>query len=317
MKVSIIIPVYNLKNYIAKTIESCLRQTYGNIEVVIVNDGSTDGSEKEIEKYLADERIIYVKQENAGVSAARNYGVKISTGDYLTFVDGDDLLESDTIEKNMELIESREIPIDWLAFPVVRIDENGSPALTACDQLQDYRYMKVEELDAQSVYAQYEKGLFPPVVCSMLFRHSFFDRQFVNGRYEDTYMFLELLEKCPIVLLSPYGAYYYVNRESSFINEPFSAEKWVDYTRAKIKSIKVGIVLFPERRKELRKNSSAMYYNLKWVKFKNRHDDNFSKPLHLLESEILGIKKGGNMALKYYIKCVASVLLSICKMSCK
>ena len=65
MKVSIIIPVYNLENYIAKTIESCLRQTYGNIEVVIVNDGSTDGSEKEIEKYLADERIIYVKQENA------------------------------------------------------------------------------------------------------------------------------------------------------------------------------------------------------------------------------------------------------------
>lgn len=91
MKVSIIIPVYNLESYIAKTIESCLRQTYGNIEVVIVNDGSTDGSEKEIEKYLADERIIYVKQENAGVSAARNHGVKISTGDYLTFVDGDDL----------------------------------------------------------------------------------------------------------------------------------------------------------------------------------------------------------------------------------
>lgn len=311
MKVSIIIPVYNLENYIAKTIESCLRQTYGNIEVVIVNDGSTDGSEKEIEKYLADERIIYVKQENAGVSAARNHGVKISTGDYLTFVDGDDLLKSDTIEKNIELIKASEIPIDWLAFPVVRIDENGSPVLITCGRLQDYHYMKVEELDAQSVYARYEKGLFPPIVCSMLFRRSFFDRRFVNGRYEDTYMFLELLEKYPVVLLSPYGAYYYVNRESSFINEPFSAEKWVAYTRARIKSIKVGNMLFPERVREFRKMSSSMYYNLKWVKFKHRHDDNFSKPLHLLESEIPDIRKGGNMVLKYYMKCAVSVMGSI------
>lgn len=313
MKVSIIIPVYNLENYVAKTIESCLKQTYSDIEVVIVNDGSTDGSEKEIEKYLADERVIYVRQENAGVSVARNHGVKISTGDYLTFVDGDDLLKSDTIEKNMELIEAREVPIDWLAFSIVRIDENGSPALTTCNQLQDHRYMKVEELDAHNVYARYEKGMFPPVVCSMLFRRSFFDRQFVNGRYEDTYMFLELLEKRPTVLLSPYGSYHYVNRESSFINEPFSVEKWVAYTRARIKSIKVGVVLFPERGREFRKVSSLMYYNLKWVKFKNRHDDNFSEPLRLLESEIPDIKKGGNPALKYYMKCAVNVMASICR----
>lgn len=312
MKVSIIIPVYNLEKYVSKTIESCLGQTYRAIEVIIVNDGSTDGSEKIIEDYLADERVRYVKQDNAGVSAARNHGVEVASGDYITFVDGDDLLAADTIEKNVALIETMSTPIDWLAFPIVRTDENGKPASAGHDQLQDYRYQEVEELNAENVYARYEKGLFPPVVCSMLFRREFFDRRFVDGRYEDTYMFLELLEKRRVVVISPYGAYHYVNRGDSFINAPFSAEKWVAYTRACIKSVKLGKTLFPDRRKEFDRQCTSMYYNLKWVKFKNRCDDDFSKPLCLLESEMPYIRKGGCTSLKYYLKCVAHVALTLC-----
>lgn len=308
MKISIIIPVYNLEKYIANTIESCLGQTYDDIEVVIVNDGSTDRTEQVVGNYLCDKRVCYVRQDNAGVSAARNHGVKLATGDYITFLDGDDLLEADTIEKNVRLVARWNKPVDWVAFPIVRTDEAGNPIPTPQNQLQDYHYEKEEELDARGVYERYERGLFPPVVCSMFFRQKFFDRQFVEGRYEDTYMFLDLLAKHPTVLLSPYGLYYYVNRESSFINEPFSAEKWWAYTRARIKSIKVGKELFPERSEEFRRAESAMYYNLRWVRYKNRHDGNFSKPLQLLLSEFPNIEKNAMMALRLYAKCIISRL---------
>ena len=80
MKVSIIIPVYNLENYIAKTIESCLRQTYGNIEVVIVNDGSTDGSEKDIEKYLAGKNNLCEARECRCVGCKESWGKDFDRG---------------------------------------------------------------------------------------------------------------------------------------------------------------------------------------------------------------------------------------------
>lgn len=98
--VSIIIPVYNVEKYIEQCINSIIRQNYNNIEIIIINDGSTDNSKNIIEKYInIDERIIYREQSNKGVSVARNEALKISTGDYILFVDPDDYLSDKTIEK--------------------------------------------------------------------------------------------------------------------------------------------------------------------------------------------------------------------------
>ena len=82
-KVSIIIPVYNVDKYINRCIESIINQTYKNIEIIIINDGSTDNSGKIIENYLQDKRIVYKSKKNEGLSAARNDGLKLATGDYL------------------------------------------------------------------------------------------------------------------------------------------------------------------------------------------------------------------------------------------
>lgn len=98
-KVSIIVPVYNVEKYISRCLNSIVNQTYKNIEIILVNDGSNDNSEVIINKYKdLDHRIKYFYQCNSGPSKARNFGIKKSTGDYITFVDADDYISSDYIE---------------------------------------------------------------------------------------------------------------------------------------------------------------------------------------------------------------------------
>jgi len=101
--VSIIIPVYNAEKYLDKCLNSILNQTYKDIEVIVVNDGSTDNSGKLCEEYRKkDGRIKVVHQKNSGTSIARNAGIKLSKGKYMEFVDSDDYIEPDMVEKLVE-----------------------------------------------------------------------------------------------------------------------------------------------------------------------------------------------------------------------
>lgn len=97
--ISIIVPIYNSEKYLKKSIESILKQTYKNIEIIIVNDGSTDKSESIIQEFLAiDSRIRYYKNTNHGVSYTRNFGISKATGDYIMFVDSDDVINENMCE---------------------------------------------------------------------------------------------------------------------------------------------------------------------------------------------------------------------------
>ncbi len=92
--VSIIVPVYNVEKYIEKCILSIINQTYTNLEIIIVNDGSLDHSENIIKEYISkDNRIKYIKRENGGLGAARNTGIENATGKYIAFVDSDDWID--------------------------------------------------------------------------------------------------------------------------------------------------------------------------------------------------------------------------------
>lgn len=122
-KISIIVPVYNTEKYLSKCIESLVRQTYRNIEVIIVNDGSTDNSKKIVEKYLnIDNRIKYFKKENGGLSDARNYGVSKATGDYICFVDSDDYIDIRLLEKLSSYYNEN---YDIIKYKAVNINEDG------------------------------------------------------------------------------------------------------------------------------------------------------------------------------------------------
>lgn len=99
-KVSIIIPIYNVEKYLERCIQSVLVQTYGDFELILINDGSTDRSDSICKKFQErDSRIVYFRQENAGVSCARNRGIDLASGCFITFVDADDWLDPNFLEK--------------------------------------------------------------------------------------------------------------------------------------------------------------------------------------------------------------------------
>lgn len=99
VKVSVIIPVYNSEKYLNKCLDSLVNQTLRDIEIIIVNDGSTDNSEKIIKSYLNDSRINYFAQENQGQAAARNRALKLAKGEYISFVDSDDYVDLNMLEE--------------------------------------------------------------------------------------------------------------------------------------------------------------------------------------------------------------------------
>ena len=106
VKVSVIVPAYNVEKYIEKCVCSVCGQSYRNIEIIVVNDGSTDSTEEILVKMAkTDNRVNVISVENSGVSAARNCGIDNCTGDYVVFVDGDDYLASDYVEYMMSIVE--------------------------------------------------------------------------------------------------------------------------------------------------------------------------------------------------------------------
>ena len=108
MKISVIIPAYNVSKYVKRCILSLLNQTYKNIEIIVINDGSTDNTLEIIKKY--DVKVID-EENSGGASVPRNVGIKHSTGDYITFVDADDYVDKNYIEDMVKLIETKNYDI--------------------------------------------------------------------------------------------------------------------------------------------------------------------------------------------------------------
>lgn len=109
IKFSIIIPVYNVEKYLNECVESVLNQTYKNMEIILVDDGSTDSSPKICDSYAEkDKRIKVIRKENGGLSSARNFGMKAMTGDYVLFLDSDDFWDDNRVLENLSAIISDE-----------------------------------------------------------------------------------------------------------------------------------------------------------------------------------------------------------------
>ena len=114
MLVTVIIPVYNVEKYINRCLDSVIRQTYKNLEIIIVNDGSTDNSGKMCDEYAKlDNRIIVIHKDNGGLSQARNIGIEKSTGEYICFIDSDDYVELNMIEDLYNACAKNEVKMVW------------------------------------------------------------------------------------------------------------------------------------------------------------------------------------------------------------
>lgn len=130
--VSIIVPVYNVEEYINGSIQSILNQTYGNIEVVLVDDGSEDSSADICKAFAeSDGRVVYHRKQNAGVSSARNCGIELARGYYVMFVDSDDTVKPDCVERLVESIEEAQADLCICGYDV--LTDSGKTSIPAPD----------------------------------------------------------------------------------------------------------------------------------------------------------------------------------------
>lgn len=118
-KVSIIVPIYNSEQYLHRCLESLVHQTYSDIEIILINDGSEDSSSEICKRYANEyNEVIYIEQDNAGVSSARNAGIEAACGKYVMFCDSDDYLERDSIERLIALNSGKDS--DWIVGSLVK-----------------------------------------------------------------------------------------------------------------------------------------------------------------------------------------------------
>lgn len=203
-KVSIIVPVYNVEDYIEKCLNSLINQTLRDIQIIIVNDGSTDKSKDIIQKYLDDDRILYLEKENGGLSDARNYGIPYATGDYIGFIDSDDFIEYDMYEKMYNKA----------------IEENSD--MVECDFYWEYTNKKKEDIGV--LYDNKKEALIKArvVAWNKIIKKEILNKTkiiFPKGlRYEDiefTYKIIPHLEKISFV---KEPLVHYIQRNTSIAN---------------------------------------------------------------------------------------------------
>lgn len=308
IKISIIIPVYNLEGYIAAALRSCVDQTYRNIEVIVVNDGSTDGSGDVVENFLYDPRVKLYSQPNSGVSAARNRGIELANGDYLTFLDGDDTLAPDTVESFVNYASRPGFDYKWTFFPVVRVLEDGSEVdEIGNDMMPSYKFHSERALSCQEAFDEMGNRRLPVCIGGVFYKSGFIAPAFISGRFEDSYMVYELLNTGEKIMVIPMGCYRYLHRSDSFINSVWTPDKWRDYVRIQLKMLDTELRLFPSRKSKIDHRLSAIRYNLRYLRFKNRRDKKFVEPLRYFDDNAANVRFNLHGWSVMVAKCIVSL----------
>ena len=224
MLISVIIPVYNVEDYLHYAIESLGKQTYKNFEIILVNDGSTDDSGKLCDDYsekYSNVRVFH--KENGGLSDARNFGVQKAKGEFITFLDPDDYLEAYSLEllasvqkqHNCDIVSTR-----VKATELYNVYSNHS--LTE----EDIRNVIVMDRDVFLEEAFYDK-VATVSACGKLYRKSILEIPFPKGRiYEDLYIISEHVEKANKIVHTPIQIYNYYKRQGSIVNSKFTSKQY-------------------------------------------------------------------------------------------
>lgn len=236
--ISVIIPLYNVEQYLPECMESILSQTYRELEIIVVDDGSTDGCPGICDEYAKkDPRIRVIHQANCGVSVARNRGLAIASGKYLMFVDSDDLLiENFFIEDLYRILKSKDADIvisETITFHV----QSEIPAMEFASNHSEPRSFQSDEAINHICY-HHLFGLSP---WGRLYkRELFFELSYPEGRnYEDLATFYKLFDRANQVIFYPNIHYGYRARANSIMSKPVDpylaeiAQDMLDYLREK------------------------------------------------------------------------------------
>ncbi len=217
--ISVVVPVYNVEDYLEECVESIRAQTYRNTEIILVNDGSTDRSAELCREYARkDERIIVAEQSNSGLSQARNRGIETAKGEYIAFVDSDDYIAPEMLSRLYGRMA--EDGSDLALCGYWTVDENRKP-LVPC-RVRDGCLSGMEALSMLS--SNEFRGVAFGIACNKLYRKDLFDGiRFPPGKYhEDVFTLHLLLDRSAKVSVVDDYLYFYRQRGNSITKEGYS-----------------------------------------------------------------------------------------------
>lgn len=215
-KISVIVPVYNVEAYLEKCVESILKQTYTNLEILLVNDGSTDSSGELCDQLAQrDQRIRVIHKENGGLSDARNRGIEEASSDLIGFIDSDDYIDEDMyetlyrqmLEFNADLSMCGHYDV-YQQIPEKQVAVIQTWELTPQEAIK--MVMEAKILSVTAVNKLYKKELF---------EHLRFE---IGKIAEDAFIMIALIHHCRKVVATNEKKYYYVHRENSITTQKFS-----------------------------------------------------------------------------------------------
>lgn len=242
-KISVIVPVYNVEKYIKQCLESILNQTYKNLEIILIDDGSKDSSGTICDSFAKEDcRIKVIHQNNQGLSGARNTGLKNITGEYITFIDSDDFIKNKMFEEMISILKEKNA--DIIECGTIYCDEKGS-------------YIKENTKNKIEIYEKNNQmkelilnGNITTMSWGKLYKKDLFENfEFPAGKYhEDVFTAYKLLHISEKTIVLNQGFYYYRQVSGSIMNSSFNI-KHLDSIKAILERNKFIEKYYPQYKK--------------------------------------------------------------------
>ena len=285
--VSVIVAIYNIENYLNVCIDSILAQTYTDIEIILVDDGSTDKSSAICDEYAKkDSRIKVIHKENGGLSSARNAGLDVASGEYISFIDGDDSIHKTFIEILLRMCEEDQCEISMCDYLKTKSDsillepqKNGDFVVLDKKKLMD---------NCAGVGGEYEKYA---VVWNKLYKSSLYNNiRFPEGKlHEDIYVTYRIYWLANKLCVTNQYLYYYLQRSNSLMGKRY------DITRLdSLEAHKMKKDFFKEQGlKDAYRSTMIIYYNDLWVHYElvKKYVNNAKNILDKISAEAESVKQ--------------------------
>lgn len=284
--ISIIVPIYKVENYLKSCLDSIVLQTYKNLEIILVDDGSPDKCPEICDEYAKiDSRIKVVHKKNGGLSDARNFGLSIASGNYIMFVDSDDAIEHDMCEILMGVAQKFNSDIVMSAFKKVHklecknkkktIKSNNILVVDGRDEVFDLLFNNKIPLIMLAWGKLYKKDIFKNI-------------EFPVGRiHEDEFTIHKLLNNCRKFVYINIPLYHYLYRNTSITGGKFNIKR-LDQLVAKKERLEFVLEKrsdFAEKAKyQYLKSLILYYYKCKWAKFDNEICNNILEEINKVSS---------------------------------
>lgn len=238
--ISIVLPIYNVRLYLAQCLDSIINQTYSKLEVILVDDGSTDGSHEICEEYKnRDKRIVLIHKENEGVSSARNAGLRAIKGQYMTFIDPDDIVAPDYVETLYNAMIKTKSDISICGVKTVysekycEADATNRKVEVYIPQCAIEKMLYQNEIDVNAWGKMYLSSLFDGIYYP------------VGKINEDTATTYKVIARANKIVFDSYKCYFYIQRMGSIMHQKFAIRKMtlIDFSDECLQFVRIN---FPE-----------------------------------------------------------------------